>query len=58
MLDHLGEPAASSAVMKAVEEVLATTGIRTPDLGGTATTSEVGQELERAVRAASPPGDG
>src|SRR5262249_35453012 len=39
-------------------EVLATSGIRTPDLGGTATTSEVGQELERAIRAARPSGDG
>jgi tartrate dehydrogenase/decarboxylase/D-malate dehydrogenase len=58
MLDHLGEPAASSAIMKALEEVLAATGIRTPDLSGTATTSEVGQELERAIRAARPSGDG
>jgi tartrate dehydrogenase/decarboxylase/D-malate dehydrogenase len=52
MLDHLGETAASNAVLNAVAGVLATTGIRTPDLGGTATTSEVGQELERAIRAA------
>jgi isocitrate/isopropylmalate dehydrogenase len=44
--------------MKALEKVLAATGIRTPDLGGTATTSEVGQELERAIRAARPSGDG
>ena len=57
MLDHLGETAASGAIMKAVEEVLATTAIRTPDLGGTATTSEVGQELERALRAARASGD-
>jgi tartrate dehydrogenase/decarboxylase/D-malate dehydrogenase len=56
MLDHLGESAASNAVLKAVAEVLATTKIRTPDLGGTATTGEVGQELERALRAASTPG--
>jgi tartrate dehydrogenase/decarboxylase/D-malate dehydrogenase len=56
MLDHLGESAASNAVLKAVEEVLATTKIRTPDLGGTATAGEVGQELERALRAASTPG--
>jgi tartrate dehydrogenase/decarboxylase/D-malate dehydrogenase len=55
MLDHLGESAASNAVLKAVAEVLATTKIRTPDLGGTATTGEVGQELERALRAASTP---
>ena len=57
MLDHLGEKAASSAIMKAVEEVLAKTSVRTPDLGGTATTGEVGQELERAVRAVSAAGD-
>jgi tartrate dehydrogenase/decarboxylase/D-malate dehydrogenase len=57
MLDHLGEKAASSAIMKAVEEVLAKTEVRTPDLGGTATTSEVGQELGRALRAASASGE-
>jgi tartrate dehydrogenase/decarboxylase/D-malate dehydrogenase len=56
MLDHLGESAASNAVLKALAEVLATTKIRTPDLGGTATTSEMGQELERALRAAMAPG--
>ena len=56
MLDHLGESAAGNAVLNAVAEVLATTGIRTPDLGGTATTSAVGQELERAIRTASSPG--
>jgi tartrate dehydrogenase/decarboxylase/D-malate dehydrogenase len=56
MLGHLGESAASNAVLKALAEVLATTKIRTPDLGGTATTSEVGQELERAVRLATAPG--
>jgi isocitrate/isopropylmalate dehydrogenase len=37
MLDHLGEPAASSAVMKALEEVLAATGIRTPGRDGCGT---------------------
>jgi tartrate dehydrogenase/decarboxylase/D-malate dehydrogenase len=54
MLEHLGEPAASTAVMTALAEVLGTTRVRTPDLGGTATTREVGQELERALRAAGP----
>ena len=57
MLDHLGEKAASSAIMKAVEKVLAKTEVWTPDLGGTATTSEVGQELGRALRAASASGE-
>jgi hypothetical protein len=41
-----------------VEEVLAKTAVRTPDLGGTATTSEVGQELANALRAASAARDG
>jgi tartrate dehydrogenase/decarboxylase/D-malate dehydrogenase len=56
MLDHLGEKAASSAIMTAVEEVLAKTEVRTPDLGGTATTSEVGQEVARALRMSSAAG--
>jgi tartrate dehydrogenase/decarboxylase / D-malate dehydrogenase len=53
MLDHLGESLASNAIMTAMVEMLVTTGIRTPDLGGTATTNEVAQELSRAVRAAN-----
>jgi tartrate dehydrogenase/decarboxylase/D-malate dehydrogenase len=56
MLDHLGESATGNAVLKALAEVLAATKIRTPDLGGTATTIEVGQELERALRTARTPG--
>jgi tartrate dehydrogenase/decarboxylase/D-malate dehydrogenase len=52
MLDHLGEHAASGAIMTALAHVLGTTGIRTPDLGGTATTAEVGRELQRALRGA------
>jgi tartrate dehydrogenase/decarboxylase / D-malate dehydrogenase len=54
MLEHLGEPAAGTAVMTALAEVLGTTRVRTPDLGGTATTREVGQELQRALRAPGP----
>src|ERR1700744_4416952 len=37
MLEHLGEPTAASAVMSAIETVLAEATVRTPDLGGTAT---------------------
>ncbi len=37
MLEHLGEPAAGTAVMAALAEVLGTTPVRTPDLGGTLT---------------------
>ncbi|MEW2482406.1 tartrate dehydrogenase [Mycobacterium sp. NPDC049093] len=43
MLDHLGEPDAAAAVLKAVEDVLAHGGdVLTPDMGGTATTSTLG----------------
>ncbi|XVQ16121.1 isocitrate/isopropylmalate family dehydrogenase [Spirillospora sp. CA-255316] len=40
MLDHLGHPEAAAGVFDAFASVLATTGARTPDLGGTATTKE------------------
>jgi len=50
MLDHLGEAEAAARVMAAIELVLGDDGPRTPDLGGTAATSEVGDELVRAVR--------
>jgi tartrate dehydrogenase/decarboxylase/D-malate dehydrogenase len=40
MLDHLGEGAAGARLMTAIERVT-TAGIRTPDLGGRATTAEV-----------------
>jgi tartrate dehydrogenase/decarboxylase / D-malate dehydrogenase len=38
MLDHLGHPEASAQVENAIARVLAETTVRTPDLGGTATT--------------------
>jgi tartrate dehydrogenase/decarboxylase / D-malate dehydrogenase len=40
MLDHLGEPAAARRLMEAIEATTAS-GVRTPDLGGTATTRDV-----------------
>ena len=40
MLDHLGEPAASSRIRAALDRVLTDGVIRTRDLGGTATTTE------------------
>lgn len=49
MLEHLGRPAAAEAVMAAVRHVLAETGARTPDLGGTASTDEVTAELLTAL---------
>ena len=40
MLDHLGEPAASSRIRAALDRVLTDGVVRTRDLGGTATTTE------------------
>ena len=48
MLDHLGEPAAARLLMEAVERVCAA-GIRTADVGGTATTAEVTAAVCRAI---------
>jgi tartrate dehydrogenase/decarboxylase/D-malate dehydrogenase len=48
MLDHLGHPDAARAVVSAIEAVLAE-GPRTPDLGGTASTQEVGRAITDAV---------
>ena len=50
MLEHLGYPDAAAQVIRAVEHVLAETGVRTADLGGTASTREVTDELLSAVR--------
>ena len=47
MLDFLGEKAAHDAMLKAIEQVLAQ-GPRTPDLGGKASTVEVGQAVTEA----------
>ncbi len=47
MLDFLGYDEAARAVVKAVETVLEH-GVRTPDLGGKATTAEVGQAVTHA----------
>ncbi|MCK6210861.1 tartrate dehydrogenase [Georgenia sp. EYE_87] len=49
MLDHLGHEDAAAAVMDGISHVLAATGVRTPDLGGTASTQEVTDELLAAV---------
>jgi tartrate dehydrogenase/decarboxylase/D-malate dehydrogenase len=48
MLEHLGQRKAAQAVMCAIELVLAG-GPRTPDMGGTASTSEVGQAIAAAL---------
>jgi tartrate dehydrogenase/decarboxylase/D-malate dehydrogenase len=49
MLDHLGHTQAAAAVEKAIETVLQTSKLRTPDMGGRATTMELGKAIEEAV---------
>ncbi len=50
MLDHLGHPRAHDAIVAAIEHVTAA-GPRTPDMGGTATTVEVGKAVAAAIQA-------
>jgi tartrate dehydrogenase/decarboxylase / D-malate dehydrogenase len=49
MLEHLGHPHAADEIVAAIERVLATREIRTPDLGGTATTAELTGAIRDAV---------
>jgi tartrate dehydrogenase/decarboxylase/D-malate dehydrogenase len=48
MLDHLGHPDAAQSIVDAIESVL-TEGPRTPDLGGTASTQDVGKAIADAI---------
>jgi tartrate dehydrogenase/decarboxylase/D-malate dehydrogenase len=50
MLEHLRLGAAAAAIHAAVERLLADGGPRTPDLGGTARTTDVGQAVAESVR--------
>jgi tartrate dehydrogenase/decarboxylase/D-malate dehydrogenase len=49
MLDHLGLKASANAVRGAVAKVLAEGKVKTPDLGGTTTTSQMGEAVAAAV---------
>ena len=54
MLDHLGHAAASAAILGAVESVLARGPVDaslTPDMGGTATTEELGRAIAGEILA-------
>jgi len=52
MLRHLGVPEAADAIEQAITTTLAQSGIRTPDIGGNAKTSDLAKEI--AARTASP----
>jgi len=49
MLDHVGERAAATRVRDALHAVIVEDGIRTRDLGGTASTSDFGDAVARRV---------
>ena len=49
MLDYLGEVGAADRVRAAVENTIVTDGIRTRDLGGTASTAEFGSAVATRV---------
>ena len=49
MLDHLGHPEAHDAIVRSIEKVTEN-GPRTPDMGGRATTSDVGKAVAEALR--------
>ncbi len=51
LLEHLGQAEAAGLLMRAVERV-ALEGPHTPDLGGTATTHDVGSAMVAAIKAA------
>ncbi|MDA1091330.1 MAG: tartrate dehydrogenase [Proteobacteria bacterium] len=49
MLDHLGQTEAAAAIVTAIEKVLKDSDVKTPDMGGKATTSELGRAVEEAL---------
>jgi tartrate dehydrogenase/decarboxylase/D-malate dehydrogenase len=49
MLEHLGQPAAADLVVKAMSAVLAS-GVKTPDLGGRASTPQVTAAVAKEIR--------
>ena len=49
MLRHLGASEAADAVESAITQVLAQAKVRTPDIGGNATTKELGAAIATCV---------
>src|SRR5207245_7641696 len=49
MLDHLGHRDVHDRVISAIERVVADGKVRTPDLGGTATTKQVADAIVAAI---------
>jgi hypothetical protein len=55
MLDHLGERPAHDRILKAIESVLSDERVKTPDLGGRATTAEMMTAVTAAMTATRQP---
>jgi 3-isopropylmalate dehydrogenase len=55
MLDHLGQSRAADRVRAAVQRLLLAPGPRTPDLGGSASTAEVGEAVRAQLVPATAP---
>ncbi|MEM7376188.1 MAG: tartrate dehydrogenase [Pseudomonadota bacterium] len=49
MLDHLGHRGAHDAMLSGIEQVLAAGTAMTPDMGGSATTAELGDAIAEAI---------
>lgn len=49
MLRHLGESEAARAIEQAIAEVLANSRVRTPDIGGSSSTAEMGKAITQAL---------
>ena len=49
MLDHLGHPEAAARIVEAIEKLLAESDVRTGDLGGNATTADLGRAIAEMI---------
>ncbi len=49
MLEHLGQEEASAAIVTAIEKVIKAGDVKTPDMGGKATTAALGKAVEEAL---------
>ncbi|MBT6096294.1 MAG: tartrate dehydrogenase [Rhodospirillaceae bacterium] len=49
MLDHLGQHHAAADIVAAIETVIRESDVKTPDMGGTANTAELGQAIVDAL---------
>jgi tartrate dehydrogenase/decarboxylase/D-malate dehydrogenase len=54
MFDHLGYPEAAKIIEKAIEMVLADRNVKTPDLGGKASTEELGTTIAEVAQELCP----